>query len=268
MNIEKQYKELLLNILTNGTRTSNRTGIDTLSLFSCNLRHNLSEGFPALTGRKLPFKTMFHELIWMLKGNSNIKYLQDNNVKIWDAWADSNGDIGPSYPTMWRAFPTYDGKTIDQVANIINNIKNNPKSRRHILCAWNPALEHETKLPPCHSFVVFNVDDGKVNCHLTQRSGDVPLGIYFNLPSYSLLMHLISRVVGLPVGVFSHTIINAHIYVNQINGVEEYLKRPIHKLPTLWVDPELNNIDLVNINSAKLINYNFQTPQIKMPVAV
>jgi len=267
-DIENQYKELLQRILQEGVRVPNRTGIDTLSVFAANLSHDLSKGFPAFTSRKLPFKTMFHELVWLLRGDSNIKYLQDNGVKIWDAWADDKGDIGPSYPTQWRAFPDYEGGSIDQIKNVVEGLKRNPTSRRHIVCAWNPAMESQMVLPPCHAFFTFYADDGRLSCHLTQRSGDVPVGIMFNVPSYCLLTHLIAKVVGMPVGKFHHTIVNAHIYVNQIEGVEEYLSRDTYPLPELWVNPNLSDIDDVNIESAKLINYKFVTPQIKFPIAV
>jgi thymidylate synthase len=268
MSIEHQYKELLRKILKEGVSVSNRTGIDSLSIFAANLSHDLSEGFPAFTSRKLAFKTMFHELIWLLRGNSNVKYLQDNGVKIWDAWADSNGDIGPSYPTQWRAYPDYSGGSVDQIKNVIEGLKKSPTSRRHIVCAWNPAMESQMVLPPCHSFFAFYADDGKLSCHLTQRSGDVPLGIFFNVPSYALLTHLIAKIVGMPVGVFHHTIINAHIYENQIEGVKEYLDRDELALPELWLDPSLEDIDDVNIESARLVDYNYIKPQIKFPVAV
>ena len=267
-DIQQQYAELLHKILREGVKVSNRTGIDTLSVFAAHLEHDLSNGFPAFTARKLAFRTMFHELIWLLKGDSNVKYLTDNGVKIWDEWADQNGDIGPSYPTQWRAFPDYEGGAVDQVASVIKNLKTNPTSRRHIVCAWNPAMVSQMVLPPCHSFFAFYADDGKLSCHLTQRSGDVPLGIFFNVPSYSLLTHLIAKIVGMPVGKLSHTIINAHVYVNQIAGVEEYLKREPLKLPEIWIDPDLDDIDKVDINSAKLIDYKFVEPQIKFPVAV
>jgi len=268
VGIQQQYADLLTRVLKEGVKVSNRTGIDTLSVFAANLQHDLSKGFPAFTARKLAFRTMFHELIWLLRGDSNVKYLQDNGVKIWDDWADENGDIGPSYPTQWRAFPNYEGGAVDQVANVVRNLKTNPTSRRHIVCAWNPAMESKMVLPPCHSFYAFYADDGKLSCHLTQRSGDIPLGIFFNVPSYCLLTHLIANIVGMEVGKFSHTIINAHIYVNQIKGVEEYLSREPLELPELWVDPNLDNIDDVTIDSAKLIDYNFVTPQIKFPVAI
>lgn len=267
-DIQQQYANLLKRILREGVKVSNRTGVDTLSVFGANLTHDLAEGFPAFTARKLAFRTMFHELIWLLKGDSNVKYLQDNGVKIWDAWASPDGDIGISYPQLWRAFPDYEGGTVDQVANVIEGLKTNPTSRRHIVCAWNPALVSQMVLPACHSFYAFYADDGKLSCHLTQRSGDVPLGIFFNVPSYCLLTHLIAKVVGLPVGKFHHTIVNAHIYINQIDGTKEYLSREPLKLPEIWIDPELNHIDDVNINSAKLINYKFIEPQIKFPVAV
>ena len=268
MCIQHQYLNLLKRILKEGVEVENRTGIDSLSVFAAHLTHDLSEGFPAFTMRKLAFKTMFHELIWLLKGNSNVKYLQDNGVKIWDYWADSGGDIGPSYPTQWRAFPDYEGGSVDQISNVIESLKTNPTSRRHIVCAWNPAMTSQMCLPPCHSFFAFYADDGKINLHLTQRSGDVPVGIFFNVPSYCLLMHLISQLVGMPVGRFSHTIINAHIYVDQIQGVEQLLSREPLELPSIWVDPDLKNIDDTYIDSARLLNYKYTEPQIKFPVAV
>ena len=267
-DIQLQYKALLTRILKKGVRTKNRTGIDTLSVFAADLSHDLSEGFPAFTSRKLAFKTMFHELIWLLRGSSNTGYLRENGVSIWDYWADESGDIGPSYPTQWRAFPDYEGGSIDQIANVIDSLKNDPTSRRHIVCAWNPAMTSKMVIPPCHSFFVFYADDGKLSCHLTQRSGDVPVGIFFNVPSYCLLMHLIAQIVGLPVGSFHHAIVNAHIYVDQVEGVQELLTREILPLPTLWIDPQLSSIDDVDINSAKLVDYSFLKPQIKFPVAV
>lgn len=268
VDIQTQYKNLLERILKEGVRVNNRTNVDSLSVFGENLTHDLSEGFPAFTFRKLAFRTMLHELIWILKGDSNIKYLQENNVKIWDSWVNSDGDIGPGYPTQWRAFPNYEGGAIDQIANVINSLQKNPTSRRHIVCAWNPAMTEQMLLPPCHSFFAFYADDGKLSCHLTQRSGDVPVGIFFNVPSYCLLTHLIAKVVGLPVGKFHHTIINAHIYLNQIDGVKELLSRESLSLPTIWVDPDFNCIDNVHIGTAKLLDYNYIRPQIKFPIAV
>lgn len=267
-NIEIQYLEALQYILDKGTRVQNRTGIDTLSVFAVNLRHDLSEGFPAFTTRKLAFKSMFHELIWLIRGDSNIRYLQENGIKIWDHWADEEGNIGPSYPFQWRHFPKPDGGEVDQLADIITSLRENPTSRRQILCAWNPGMTEQMILPPCHAFVNFYADDGRVNCHLTQRSGDMPVGIYFNVASYSLLTHLIAKIVGKPPGVFHHTIVNAHIYVDQIEGVKELLLREPKKFPALWVDPNLSDINEVTIDSARLVDYDYCKPQIKFPVAV
>jgi thymidylate synthase len=268
LDIQDQYKELLRKILNEGTKVKNRTNVDSISIFVANLRHDLSKGFPALTFRKLAFKTMFHELLWILRGDSNIGYLQKNGVKIWDHWSDETGNIGISYPTTWRKLPDYEGGHIDQVANVIEGLKNDPTSRRHVVCAWNPALVGASRLPPCHSFFCFYADDGRLSCHLTQRSGDTPAGVFFNIPLYCLLTHLISHIVGIPVGVFSHTIINAHIYVDQVGGVLELLGRNKKELPGLWVDPNLKNIDEVSIDSAKLTNYHYCEPQIKFPIAV
>lgn len=268
IDIQTQYKQLLERILTEGTLVKNRTGIDSYSVFGANLVHDLSEGFPAMTFRKLAFKTMFHELVWLLRGDSNIKYLQENGVKIWDAWSDENGDIGPSYPTQWRRFPDYEGGHVDQIANVISSLKNDPTSRRHIVCAWNPAMTHLIRLPACHSFFCFYADDGKLSCHLTQRSGDVPVGIYFNVPSYCLLTHLIAKIVNMPVGKFHHTIVNAHIYVDQVEGTKELLTRDTFQLPKLIVDPNLVNIDDVTVESAWLDSYEYSKPQINFPVAV
>jgi len=268
LSIQHQYKLLLQRILDEGVHVKTRTGTDAFSVFAANLTHDLSEGFPAFTLRKLAFRTMFHELVWLIRGDSNIEYLKKNGVTIWDAWADENGDIGPSYPTQWRAFPDYEGGSIDQLADVVTSLKTNRTSRRHIVCAWNPALTNKMVLPPCHSFFAFYADDGKLSCHLTQRSGDVPVGIYFNVPSYCLLTHLIAKIVGLPVGKFHHTIINAHIYTDQVEGVREILTREPMPLPRLVVDSDLRELDEITVDSATLVGYQYHSPQIKFPVAV
>lgn len=268
MDIERQYLNTLKKVLDEGVRTSNRTGVDALSIFGVNFRHDLTTGFPAMTVRKLAFKSMFHELIWLLKGDSNIGYLQSNGIKIWDFWADSEGNIGPSYPTQWRHFPKPGGGEVDQIAKVIDSLSNNPTSRRHIVCAWNPGMTEEMVLPPCHSFFAFYADDGRLSCHLTQRSGDLPVGVYFNIASYSLLTHLIAQVVGLPVGVFHHTIINAHIYTNQIEGVHELLSRSPLDLPELWINQNIKSLDDIMVEDACLLNYKVAGPQINFPVAV
>lgn len=281
----KVYLDLVRNVLENGVRKSNRTGIDTLSNFAEFYKVDLSEGFPLLTTKKVYFRSVIMELLWYLRGEGHIRWLRDEkNVHIWDDWADENGEVGPIYPVLWRRFPYFEceevnfegnaskmskrmwvKKEYDQVQEAINTLKTNPNSRRIVVSAWHPGLLDEMALPPCHIMYVFNVSDGKLNCHLTQRSGDIALGIPFNLACYAALTKIIAKEVGLQPGTFAHTIVDAHIYVNHIDGLKEQLKREPRELPSLEIADK--PIDQLDFEDFTLKNYN-PHPGIKFEVAV
>src|SRR5688572_11210647 len=227
----QQYHDLLRHILNNGTAKSDRTGTGTLSLFGTQMRFNLQEGFPLVTTKKLHLRSIIYELLWFLNGDTNIRYLNDNNVTIWDEWADENGDLGPVYGHQWRSWPTPDGGSIDQIAKVIDSIKNNPDSRRHIVSAWNVAEVDDMALPPCHTMFQFYVADGKLSCQLYQRSADVFLGVPFNIASYALLTMIIAQLTGLEPGEFVHTFGDAHLYSNHIEQAELQLTREPGALP-------------------------------------
>lgn len=263
----KQYLDLVRTILDDPTYKDDRTGVGTYSIFGYQMRFDLNDGFPLLTTKKLYTRAIFHELLWFLKGDTNIKYLHDNNVTIWDEWADENGDLGPVYGYQWRHWPTYDGGEIDQISNIINEIKTNPNSRRLILNAWNPAMVDKMALPPCHTLVQFYVSDGMLSCQLYQRSGDVFLGVPFNIASYALLTHMIAQVCGLGVGDFVHTLGDAHIYTNHIEQCRLQLSRSPRDLPTLILNPDVKDIFDFKYEDIKIIGYD-PYPAIKGDVAV
>lgn len=263
----KQYLDLVRTILDDTTYKGDRTGVGTYSIFGYQMRFNLNDGFPLLTTKKLYTRAIFHELLWFLKGDTNIKYLHDNNVTIWDEWADENGDLGPVYGYQWRHWPTYDGGEIDQISNIINEIKTNPNSRRLILNAWNPAMVDNMALPPCHTLVQFYVSEGKLSCQLYQRSGDVFLGVPFNIASYALLTHMIAQVCGLGVGDFVHTLGDAHIYTNHIEQCRLQLSRTPRDLPTLILNTEVKDIFDFRYDDINIIGYD-PYPAIKGDVAV
>ena len=267
MSSENEYLYLLDDVLNSGVKTDDRTGTGTLSVFGRQMRFNLSEGFPLLTTKKVHFKSIIHELIWIISGDTNIKYLKENNVRIWDEWSDENGDLGPVYGAQWRHWETGDGFYIDQLDHAIRQIKNNPSSRRIIVSSWNPSKLGFMALPPCHMIFQFYVRKDRLSCHLYQRSGDMFLGIPFNIASYSLLTHMIAQVCDLEVGEFVHTIGDAHIYLNHIGQVEEQLKRKPYELPKLWLNPDIKDIDDFKYSDIEILDYKSH-PTIKAKVSV
>lgn len=263
----QQYHTLLNHILANGTQKTDRTGTGTISVFGYQMRFDLSKGFPLLTTKKVHMKSIVHELLWFINGDTNIKYLTDNGVKIWDEWADENGDLGPVYGKQWRSWATPNGTTIDQLSDVIKTIKNNPDSRRIIVTAWNPADVPNMALPPCHAFFQFYVADGKLSCQLYQRSADVFLGVPFNIASYALLTLMIAQVCDLEPGDFIWTGGDTHLYSNHLEQVELQLTRDFKELPTLKINPEVKDIFSFKYEDFELVNYN-PHPGIKAPVAV
>jgi thymidylate synthase len=238
----QQYLELMQRIRQTGTFKSDRTGTGTYSVFGHQMRFDLSAGFPMVTTKKLHLKSIIHELLWFLAGDTNIKYLQDNGVKIWDEWANDKGDLGPVYGYQWRSWPTPDGGHIDQISHLIEQIKNTPDSRRLIVSAWNVVNVDEMALPPCHCLFQFYVAEGKLSCQLYQRSADVFLGVPFNIASYALLTHMVAQVCNLQVGDFVHTFGDAHLYSNHIEQTDLQLSRDVMALPKLWLNPKIKNI--------------------------
>jgi len=263
----KQYLDLMSHILENGAQKHDRTGTGTISVFGYQMRFNLAEGFPMVTTKKLHLKSIIHELIWFLSGDTNIKYLKENGVKIWDEWADENGNLGPVYGSQWRSWPTPDGKHIDQIANIINQIKNNPDSRRIIVSAWNVAEIENMALPPCHCFFQFYVADGKLSCQLYQRSADIFLGVPFNIASYALLTMMVAQVCDLQVGDFIHTLGDAHLYNNHLEQTKLQLSREPKALPTIKINPVVKDIFKFKFEDFELVGYE-PHPHIKGAVAV
>ena len=263
----KSYLELMEHVLENGTKKHDRTGVGTLSIFGSQLRFNLEKGFPLLTTKKLHLRSIIHELLWFLKGDTNIKYLKDNSVRIWDEWADENGNLGPVYGHQWRSWKSNEGVVIDQIFDLIKNIKKNPNSRRLIVSAWNVGDIPKMALPPCHSFFQFYVANEKLSCQLYQRSADVFLGLPFNIASYSLLCMMIAQVCNLKVGDFVHTLGDTHLYLNHIEQAKNQLKRLPKKLPTMKINPKIKNIDDFSFEDFDLINYN-PDPHIKASVAI
>lgn len=263
----KQYLELLNHILTTGTDKEDRTGTGTRSVFGYQMRFNLADGFPLLTTKKLHLKSIIHELLWFLKGDTNVKYLQDNGVRIWNEWADENGDLGHIYGYQWRSWPAYDGTFIDQISEAIDQIKNNPSSRRIIVSAWNVADIPSMKLPPCHAFFQFYVADGKLSLQLYQRSADTFLGVPFNIASYALLLMMVAQVTGLEAGDFVHTLGDTHIYKNHFEQVELQLTREPRKLPRMIINPEVKSIFDFKYEDFQLVDYD-PHPHIKGVVSV
>jgi thymidylate synthase len=263
----KQYLDLMNHVLENGTQKHDRTGTGTISVFGYQMRFNLADGFPMVTTKKLHLKSIIHELIWFLSGDTNIRYLKENGVKIWDEWADENGNLGPVYGSQWRSWPTPDGKHIDQITNIINQIKTNPNSRRIIVSAWNVAEIENMALPPCHSFFQFYVADGKLSCQLYQRSADIFLGVPFNIASYALLTMMVAKVCDLKVGDFIHTLGDAHLYNNHLEQTKLQLSRAPKALPTMLINPEVKSIFDFKFEDFTLENY-VPHPHIKGAVAV
>ncbi|TCC89013.1 thymidylate synthase [Pedobacter hiemivivus] len=263
----KQYLDLMQHVLDHGTQKHDRTGTGTISVFGYQMRFNLQDGFPMVTTKKLHLKSIIHELIWFLSGDTNIKYLKDNGVKIWDEWADENGDLGPVYGSQWRSWPKPDGGHIDQIAQIINTIKNNPDSRRIIVSAWNVAEVENMALPPCHAFFQFYVADGKLSCQLYQRSADIFLGVPFNIASYALLTMMVAQVCGLQYGDFIHTLGDAHLYNNHIEQAKLQLSRDAKKLPVMHINPEVKDIFNFKYEDFTLTDYDAH-PHIKGAVAI
>lgn len=263
----QQYQSLLKHVLEHGTKKEDRTGTGTLSVFGYQMRFNLEEGFPLLTTKKLFTRAIFHELLWFLKGDTNIQYLRDNKVTIWDEWADEHGDLGPVYGKQWRSWETSDGRKIDQIANVVEQIKKNPDSRRLMVVAFNPGDVDRMALPPCHAFFQFYVANGKLSCQLYQRSADIFLGVPFNIASYALLVHMIAQVCNLKVGEFIHTMGDAHIYSNHLEQVKLQLTREPRPLPKLTLNPEVRDLFQFKFEDIVLTGYD-PHPAIKGEVAV
>ncbi|MFB8341410.1 thymidylate synthase [Brucella cytisi] len=263
----RTYLDLLQHVLDNGTDRGDRTGTGTRSVFGYQMRFNLEEGFPVLTTKKLHLRSIIHELLWFLKGDTNIAYLKENGVSIWDEWADETGDLGPVYGYQWRSWPAPDGRHIDQIANLLKMLHGNPNSRRLIVSAWNPALVDEMALPPCHCLFQFYVADGKLSCQLYQRSADIFLGVPFNIASYALLTMMIAQVAGLKPGEFVHTLGDAHIYANHFDQARLQLTRTPKKLPTMRINPDVKDLFAFRFEDFQLEGYEAD-PHIKAPVAV
>ena len=263
----QQYLNMLAHILENGIEKNDRTGTGTKSVFGYQMRFDLNDGFPVLTTKKLHLRSIIYELLWFLKGDTNIKYLNDNGVRIWDEWADEKGDLGPVYGHQWRSWPAPDGTTIDQISLVIDQIKSNPDSRRLIVSAWNVPEVQKMALPPCHTLFQFYVGDGKLSCQLYQRSADVFLGVPFNIASYSMLTLMIAQVTGLQPGEFIHTFGDAHIYSNHMDQVASQLSRVPGPLPKMRLNPDIRDIFGFHYPDFTLENYNPQ-PGIKAPIAV
>lgn len=263
----KQYLDFMQHVLDTGVKKEDRTGTGTISVFGYQMRCDLSEGFPLITTKKCHLRSIIHELLWFLKGDTNIKYLKDNKVRIWDEWADENGNLGPTYGYQWRNWNTSDGKAIDQITNVIEQIKTNPDSRRLIVSAWNVGEIENMALPPCHALFQFYVIDGKLSCQLYQRSADIFLGVPFNIASYALLTMMIAQVTGLEVGEFIHTFGDAHLYSNHIEQAQLQLSRTPYKLPTMKMNKEIDNIFDFTIDDFELENYEAH-PHIKGEVAI
>jgi thymidylate synthase len=263
----KQYLDLLSHVLEHGNDRGDRTGTGTRSVFGYQMRFDLAQGFPVTTTKKLHLRSIIHELLWFLKGDTNIRYLQDNGVTIWDEWADENGDLGPVYGSQWRSWPAPDGRHIDQIKNLIEGLKTNPLSRRHIVSAWNPAEVDEMALPPCHCLFQFYVAGGKLSCQLYQRSGDIFLGIPFNIASYALLTMMVAQVVGLEPGDFVLTLGDAHLYANHFEQARLQLTRTPKTLPVMRLNPEVRDILGFRYEDFELVGYEADA-NIKAPIAV
>lgn len=263
----KQYLELLDRVLKEGIRKEDRTGTGTISVFGHQMRFNLEEGFPCLTTKKLHLKSIIYELLWFLKGDTNIKYLQENNVRIWNEWADANGDLGHIYGYQWRSWPNYEGGFIDQISEAINTLKTNPDSRRIIVSAWNVADIPHMNLPPCHILFQFYVANNRLSMQLYQRSADIFLGVPFNIASYALLLQMVAQVTGLQAGDFVHTLGDAHIYLNHLDQVKLQLSRDPRPLPQMKINPDVNDIFKFKFEDFSLENYNSH-PHIKGEVSI
>ena len=263
----KQYHDLLQHILDNGTKKEDRTGTGTISVFGYQMRFDLNEGFPCLTTKKLHLRSIIHELLWFLKGDTNIQYLKENNVSIWDEWADEDGNLGPVYGSQWRSWPAADGCHIDQIKLVLDQIKNNPDSRRIIVSAWNVGEIDKMALPPCHAFFQFYVADGKLSCQLYQRSADTFLGVPFNIASYALLTMMMAQVCGLKPGDFVHTLGDAHLYSNHLEQARLQLTRDFRPLPQMNINPNVKDLFDFKYEDFELVNYD-PHPHIKAAVAI
>ena len=263
----KPYLDLMRHVLEHGTRKDDRTGTGTLSVFGWQMRYNLAEGFPLVTTKKCHLRSILHELLWFLQGDTNIQYLKENGVSIWDEWADENGNLGPVYGHQWRSWPKPDGGTIDQISEVVKTLKTNPDSRRIIVSAWNVADLDKMALAPCHAFFQFYVADGKLSCQLYQRSADIFLGVPFNIASYALLTLMMAQVTGLQLGDFVHTLGDAHLYSNHLDQAREQLSREPRPLPTMTLNPEVKDIFAFRFEDFTLSGYD-PHPAIKAPVAV
>jgi thymidylate synthase len=263
----QQYHDLLRHVLAHGHRKHDRTGTGTISVLGYQMRFDLNAGFPLLTTKKVHLKSIIHELLWFLQGSTNIAYLKENGVTIWDEWADAEGNLGPVYGYQWRNWPKPDGSHIDQITQVVEMIKSNPDSRRLIVSAWNVADVEKMKLPPCHAFFQFYVADGRLSCQLYQRSADIFLGVPFNIASYALLTMMVAQVCGLKLGDFVHTLGDAHIYLNHLEQVNEQLQRDFRPLPSMRINPEVTDIFGFKYDDFTLENYD-PHPPIKAPVAV
>ena len=263
----RQYLELLDHVLENGTRKPDRTGTGTISVFGYQMRFNLEEGFPLLTTKKLHLKSIIHELLWFISGDTNIRYLRENGVKIWDEWADENGNLGPVYGYQWRSWPAAGGKKIDQLANVIRSLKEAPDSRRHIVSSWNPGEIEKMALPPCHILFQFYVAGGKLSCQLYQRSCDIFLGVPFNIASYALLTMMVAQATSLRPGEFIHTLGDAHIYLNHIDQVRLQLTREPYRLPVMKINPDVTGITEFRFSDFTLTDY-IAHPHIRGDISV
>lgn len=263
----KQYLDFLAHVLEHGTTRDDRTGTGTKSVFGYQMRFDLNDGFPVLTTKKLHLKSIIHELLWFLKGETNIRYLKEHGVSIWDEWADENGDLGPVYGSQWRSWPASDGRKIDQIAALVKSLKTNPNSRRHIVSAWNPAEVDDMALPPCHCLFQFYVADGRLSCQLYQRSADIFLGVPFNIASYALLTLMMAQVTGLKPGDFVHSFGDAHLYLNHIEQAKLQLSRQPGPLPQMILNRDVSSLFDFTYDDFKLVGYKAE-PSIKAPIAV
>jgi thymidylate synthase len=263
----KQYLDLLQHVRDHGTTKDDRTGTGTKSVFGWQMRFNLADGFPLVTTKKIHTRSIFHELLWFLRGETNISYLKENGVSIWDEWANENGELGPVYGSQWRSWKTTDGRSVDQIAKLIDGIKNNPDSRRHIVSAWNVGEVDQMALPPCHTMFQFYVADNKLSCQLYQRSADIFLGVPFNIASYALLTMMVAQTTNLELGDFVHTFGDAHLYSNHIEQANEQLSRDILPLPTVKLNPNITSVFDFTYDDIELVDYE-PHPHIKAPVAV
>ena len=263
----KQYLDRMRHVRDHGTRKEDRTGTGTMSVFGHQMRFDLSQGFPLVTTKKIHLRSILHELLWFLQGDTNIRYLHENKVTIWDEWADENGDLGPVYGHQWRSWPTADGRKSDQISQVIEQLRNNPDSRRIIVSAWNVADIENMALPPCHAFFQFYVAEGKLSCQLYQRSADIFLGVPFNIASYALLLLMMAQVTGLQAGDFVHTFGDAHLYLNHLEQTDLQLSRTPHALPVMQLNPDIKDLFDFSFDDFELTNYD-PHPHIKAPVAV